>query len=258
MGPGSIDFGAVADAYARYRPGFPDVLYDRLAGYGVGLRGQTIIDVGTGTGNLARGFARRGAHVIGIDPDERLMAQARRLDAAVGVSVDYRVGRAEAVPLPDASADVVSAGQCWHWFDAPAAAREFHRLARPGGRAVLAYFDWLVHPGNVVEATERLILEHNPSWRLSGGNGFHPEALPHLHAAGFGAVETFSTDTELSYTHEGWRGRIRSSSGSGAALSRERADVFDAALARLLATSFPVEPLRIPYRVFAIVAARGA
>jgi len=254
----NIDFGAVADDYARYRPGFPDVLFDRLAGCGVGTRDQAIVDVGTGTGNLARGFARRGARVIGIDPDERLLAQARRLDATAGVSVDYRVGRAEALPLPDGSADVVTAGQCWHWFDAPLAAREFHRLVRPGGRVAVAYFDWLLHPGNVVEATERLILEHNPSWELAGGNGFHTEPLPHLHAAGFGPVETFSADIDVPYTHEGWRGRIRSCSGAGAALPRERADALDAALARLLAASYPDEPLRIPYRVFAIVAARPA
>ncbi len=256
MGPGKVDFGSVADEYARYRPGFPHVLFDRLAGYGVGTRDQTIVDVGTGTGNLARGFARRGTRVIGIDPDERLIAQARRLDAAVGVSVDYRTGRAESIPLPDGSADVVSAGQCWHWFDAPAAAREFHRVARPGGRAVVAYFDWLPRAGNVVDATERLILEHNPAWHLAGGDGFHTRPLPHLQAAGFGAVETFSTDLEVSYTHEGWRGRIRSCSGVGAALPRDEADLFDAALARMLAESYPDEPLRIPYRVFAIVASR--
>src|SRR5262249_29708581 len=149
-------------------------------------------DVGTGTGTLARGFARRGCKVIGIDPDDRLLQKARELDATASVTVDYRIGRAEAIPLADASADVVSAGQCWHWFDGPQAAREISRITRPRGRILVAYFSWLPWPGTVVAATEHLILKNNPSWQLAGGNGFYLESLPHLYPAGFSGIETFS------------------------------------------------------------------
>src|SRR5581483_3983391 len=213
------DFGATSKDYARHRAGFPDSLFERLATFGIGLPGQRIVDVGTGTGTLARGFARRGCQVIGIDPDERLLNQARQLDMAAAVTIDYRLGHAEALPLPDKFADVVSAGQCWHWFDGPTAAREIARITKPQGRVVVAYFSWLPLPSSVVEATERLIVKHNPRWQFAGGNGFDLTSLAHLPLAGFSNFETFSYDFDAPYTPEGWRGRIRASAGVGASLA---------------------------------------
>src|SRR5262245_5687289 len=154
----TTNFGAAAEDYARFRAGFPDSFFDRLAALGIGAPGETIVDVGTGAGTLARGFALRGCKVIGIDPDGRLLDQARSLDSAAGAAVEYKIGSAEAIPLTDDIADVVSAGQCWHWFDGPKAAKEFSRIAKPHGRVVVAYFSWIPLPGNVVEATEQLIM----------------------------------------------------------------------------------------------------
>lgn len=54
------DFGRTADDYARHRAGFPDSLFKRLSELGIGLEGQDVVDLGTGTGTLGRGFARRG------------------------------------------------------------------------------------------------------------------------------------------------------------------------------------------------------
>src|SRR3990172_8874953 len=52
------DFGKAAEDYARYRKGFPDSFFKRLLQDGIGMPGQSILDLGTGTGSLARGFAR--------------------------------------------------------------------------------------------------------------------------------------------------------------------------------------------------------
>jgi SAM-dependent methyltransferase len=163
---------------------------------------------------------------------------------------------AEAIPLPDCFADVVSAGQCWHWFDGPKAAREFSRITRPYGRVVVAYFSWLPLPGNVVEATEHLITKHNRNWSFGGGNGFDHGSLPHLQAAGFSKFETFSYDLNVPYTAEGWRGRIRASAGVGPSLSPAEVEAFDAELIQLLERSFPGDLLEIPHRVFTIAATR--
>ena len=130
----STNFGAAADDYRRFRAGFPDSFFDRLAALGIGGAGITVVDVGTGTGAFVREFVRRGARAIGIDPDDRMLNQARQIDRADGLSIEYKVGRAEQIPLPDAYADLVSAGQCWHWFDGPKAAGEFARVAKPSGR----------------------------------------------------------------------------------------------------------------------------
>ncbi len=212
----TIDFGLTANDYARHRAGFPESFFERVAAYGVGLSGQVVVDIGTETGTLARGFARRGGTVIGIDPAANMLEQAKQLSAAEGITVDYRVATAEATGLPNESADVVSAGQCWHWFDGNAAAKECYRLLRPGGKVVIAHFDWIPLKGNVVEATEQLIQSYNPAWKLGGGSGVYPLWPRHLAENGFVNLEMFTYDTFPVYSHEAWRGRIRASAGVGA------------------------------------------
>ena len=250
------DFGLTANDYATHRAGFPDSLFERLAGWGIGLPGQKIVDLGTGTGTLARGFALRGSRVTGIDPAAAMLQQAQKLDQAAGVQIEYRVATAEHTGLPDACADVVAAGQCWHWFDRAAAAREVKRILRPDGLVVLAHFDWIPLPGNLVEATEQLIRAHNPDWNLHGGNGLYPQWLTDLGQAGFSDLKTFSYDIFVPYTHEGWRGRIRASAGVGASLPPERVAAFDRELAALLQNRFPQPVLQVHHRVFAVAGRR--
>lgn len=247
------DFGATAGDYARFRQGFPDSLYERLAGHGIGLEGQAVVDLGTGTGTLARGFALRGCRVTGIDRDVRLLEQARALDAEAGAKVDYRVARAEETGLSDACADVVAAGQCWHWFERERAARESARLLVDGGALLIAHFDWIPLAGNVVEATERLIEQHNPDWKLGGGAGIYSRWVRDLDAAGYRAIECFAYDQDAPYTPEAWRGRVRASAGIGASLSPERVTAFDADLAALLEARFPGEVIAVAHRVFAAI-----
>lgn len=249
-----VDFGRTAQDYGRHRAGFPPSMFDRLAAYDVGRPGQAVVDLGTGTGTVARGFARRGCRSTGIDPSPELLDQARRLDLEVGARVDYLVATAEATGLPGTSVDVVSAGQCWHWFDRPAAAREARRLLRPGGSIVICHFDWLPVPGNVVEATEALIFEHNPRWTAAGGHGMYPQWARDVADAGFGGIETFSYDEDVRYSHEAWRGRIRASAGVAASLARAEVEQFDARLRAMLKERFRSAPLTVPHRIWALVA----
>jgi SAM-dependent methyltransferase len=93
---------------------------------------------------------------------------------AAGVAMDYVRVKAEPLPFRSGSFDVVSAGDCWHWFDRDAVATEAYRILRPRGRLVIAHFDWIALPGNVVEATERLIIKHNPKWALGDATGIYP------------------------------------------------------------------------------------
>ncbi len=248
-----IDFGKTAGDYATHRAGFPDAFFTRLRTFGVGISGQRVLDVGTGTGTLARGFAQRGCRAIGIDPSAAMLDAARGLDAAAGVAVDYRVGRAEDTGLEAGSVDVVTAGQCWHWFDRPRAAAEARRVLTSDGTLVIGHFDWIPLPGNVVEATEQLILRHNPAWTFFGGTGLYPLWLADVAGAGFHDLETFSFDVMAPYTHEGWRGRIRASAGVAASLPPDAVARFDDALATLLATSFPTSPMAVHHRVFGLV-----
>jgi SAM-dependent methyltransferase len=251
-----IDFGKTASDYGRYRAGFPDALYDRLISRGIAAPGTSVLDLGTGTGSLARGFALRGCAAVGLDPSTELLTEARRLDEAAGVAVDYVEGRAEQLPFADSAFEVVSAGQCWHWFERARAAVEALRVLKPGGHIVIAHFDWIPLPGNVVDTTEQLIMEHNPAWKMAGGTGVHAYELADVANAGFTGIEAFAFDVGAVYSHEAWRGRIRASAGVAASLSPTRVAQFDAALAELLARRYPDDPLVVPHRVWAVTAAR--
>lgn len=246
----TVDFGRAAGDYSKHRAGFPEAFFERLATQ-LDLRpGLRALDIGTGTGTLARGLARRGLTVTALDPSAALMAQARELDAEASVAIDYHVGAAEKLPFADTAFDLVSAGQCWHWFDRPVAAREAARVLRPGGALVIAHFDWLPLPGNMVAATEDLIRAYNPAWKMGGGDGMYPQWLADLASAGFTGIETASFDVAQPYSHAAWRGRVRASAGVKASLDAAATARFDVELGHLLAERFPADPLAVPHRVW--------
>lgn len=248
------DFGKTAMDYATHRAGFPirffEFLHER---YQIGVAGQHLLDLGTGTGTLARGFARAGCQVTALDPDRSMLDQAVRLAGAAGLEIAFHTGSAEDIPCDDAAFDVVTAGQCWHWFDASRALAEIGRVLKPDGSVVIAHFDWLSLSGNVVEATEALIMRHSPDWPMDGGTGLYPQWMMQLGAAGFRNLQTFSFDVDQPYSHEDWRGRIRASAGIGGTLSPQAVDAFDRELAALLKRDFPDTPLVIPHRCWALI-----
>jgi SAM-dependent methyltransferase len=251
----SIDFGRTAADYGRHRAGFPPALFERLAAIDVLRAGMRALDLGTGTGTLARGLAQRGCAVTGLDRSTALMAEAARLDREAAVSVRYVESAAEATGFSPASFELVTAGQCWHWFDRDRAAAEARRILVAGGHLAICHFDWMSLRGNLVEATEQLIMKHNPDWKLGGGLGVYPQWLRDLATAGFRGIESFSFDLEVSYSHEAWRGRIRASAGIGASLSPERIAAFDAEHAAMLRERWPKDPMLVPHRVFAAIGA---
>jgi SAM-dependent methyltransferase len=246
-----VDFGRTADDYRQHRAGFPPKFFDMLEFRGWMVPAMRALDIGTGTGTIARGLAARRLKVIATDPAPALLEAAEALDRESDVQIEYHPGSAETIEFPDASFDLVTAGQSWHWFDRSVAAAEVARVLVPGGRIVISHFDWLPLPGNLVEATEELISRFNPEWTMGGGTGIHPTWLQDLAGAGFVNLETFSFDVLQPYSPAAWRGRIRASAGVKASLDDKRTAQFDAALRELLETRFPDDPLHIPHRVWA-------
>jgi SAM-dependent methyltransferase len=229
-------------------------LLDRLAARGIARPGARVVDLGTGTGSLARLFAQRGCDVTGVDIAGPLLEQARRLDREAGVEIAYVEGPAEASGLPGGGFEVVSAGQCWHWFDRPAAAREVARLLVVGGSVVIAHFDWLRIPGNVVTDTERIILRYTPTWPFADRAGLYPQWLTDLQTAGFTGIETFSFDIMVSYSHDAWVGRVRASAPVAGTLDDDGVVAFSNELTAMLQECFAEEPLSVPHRVWAVTA----
>jgi ubiquinone/menaquinone biosynthesis C-methylase UbiE len=132
----------------------------------------------------------QGAHVVALDRSLAMLQQADDLPMRV-------VARAERTPFEDASFDMVSAGQCWHWFDREAAAMECRRLLRPGGTLVIAHFDYLALPGNVAHETERLLLRANPTWGLGGHDGMYEHWRPELTEAAFSELTSWFYEEDV-------------------------------------------------------------
>lgn len=241
-----VDFGRRGDDYARHRPGFPSSFYDRLEP----LRGLQALDLGTGPGIVAHELSRRGAHVLGIDISRGQLRAAGR--------GKFAIAQAERVPARDGAFDLVTAGQCWVWFDHDAALREARRVLRPGGRLVVAHYCYLPHRSAVARDTEALILRHNPAWTMAGHTGLYPAYVDSLQR-GFELVEQFCYDHAQPFTHEGWRGRMRTCNGIGSGpLTDAQVAAFDRELAEMLRRDYSDDPMTVWHRVFAVVVRKTA
>lgn len=253
-----VDFGRVSSDYESFRPGPPDRMYERLQTLlpSRSLKGLRALDVGSGTGTGALALARFGAVVTALDPAQNQLDAITRAAAAASLPVATLLAKAESVPLPDNSLDLYLALQCWHWFDRPKAAAEAFRLLKPGGMIACASFDYLPHRSPIARATEDLILKHNPGWPMAGGHGVHINPMNDLPAAGFVHLEQFSFEHAQPFTHEGWRGRMRTCNGIGASLPPETVRAFDDDLAALLASRFPPDPdtglIHVEHRVWVV------
>jgi ubiquinone/menaquinone biosynthesis C-methylase UbiE len=119
----------VAESYERRRPTYPAEVVQWLADR-LGLRpGATVVDVGAGTGKLTRDLVPTGASVVAVEP----LAEMREQLARAVPAAEVLAGSAEALPLPDDTADAVVAASAFHWFDTERALVEIHRVLRPGG-----------------------------------------------------------------------------------------------------------------------------
>ena len=228
-----IDWSRTSADYAAHRPGPPQRLYDMLALLGVGRPGQRLLDLGTGTGLVAREFARRGCAVSATDIAAGQIEAARSEARREGLGIDFQVAPAEQCPHADASFDVVTASQCWMYFDPDLVCAEVRRVLKPGGVLVTTHFSWLPQADTVARASEALVLKFNPAWRGAGWSGAVP-AVP-LWSVGQAAVRAmFWFDEAVPFTHESWRGRMRACRGVAATLTAAQTAAFDAEHAAVL------------------------
>jgi len=152
-------FQAGAAAYELARPGYPDDAIDVLR-VELGIaEGTRVCDLAAGTGKLTRRLMEVGASVVAVEPVEAMRAQLQL--AVPGVeAVD---GHAESLPLPDASVDLVTVAQAFHWFEAPAALTEIARILRPGGGLALLWNErdeataWVAEMSRLIRWHERTV-----------------------------------------------------------------------------------------------------
>jgi SAM-dependent methyltransferase len=125
-------FARSVEAYERARPEYPPEAIAFLARE-LDLRpGRRVVDLAAGSGKLSRPLAKLGCEVIAVEPVDEMRA-------AIGPGIEALAGTAEAMPLADDSADAVTVGQAFHWFDGPKALAEIERVLRRGGALALVW-----------------------------------------------------------------------------------------------------------------------
>ncbi len=131
-------FDAFADGFDHWAASFGLERYDYFVGH-LPPRVRVVLDVGCGTGILAAHLADHVGRVVGVDVSTRMLAIARRRRSERGQqNIDLVVGRAEALPFPDASFDCVVSTAALYNTDLDASVPELRRVVRPGGRIVLS------------------------------------------------------------------------------------------------------------------------
>lgn len=156
-------FSNRADHYAKYRPSYPREILAILREAGLLHDSSVVADVGSGTGKWTEILLETGAKVMAVEPNEPMRQQA---EALLGGNPNFTsaAGSAEATGLADHSVDLVTAAQAFHWFDVPAAKREFRRILRTGGGVALIWNDRALTPGFMTDLHE-LLRKHSAEYR---------------------------------------------------------------------------------------------
>jgi SAM-dependent methyltransferase len=242
---GTTAFDGTQLAYERTRPTYAvDAVLAALRLAGVAGVGD-IADLAAGTGKLTRVLVPHARSIVAIEPSPAMRAAFQQ--AVPGVEV--LDGRAESIPLADASVDLVTVGEAFHWFRPVPALSEIARVLRPGGALVVANNEWRMDSApwlsqvHTSVGSRRRVRAPGRHWRraLEGSERFEPPceaAKPH--------------DQEL--TPAAFIDLSRSLSRVNALPPRER-EAYLAGL-RVLVDELAPRPLVVPFRTRAVAARR--
>jgi ubiquinone/menaquinone biosynthesis C-methylase UbiE len=198
----------VAD-YVRYRPGYPSAIRDVLRTE-CGLRpGHLIADIGSGTGFLSELFLKNGNRVFGVEPNEAMRQAGEEYLASYDGFVSIN-GSAESTTLDDASVNLVTTGQAFHWFDQNAARTEFIRILKPAGWVVVIWNERLTDSTPFLRDYESLLRTFGTDY-ASVKESYPSEQ--HMHD--FFGVSPYNSRVLPNFQEfdfEGVAGRLRSSS----------------------------------------------
>ena len=224
----AFDFGRASSDYAKYRDIYPDEFYNKIIDLGLCIKGQRVLDLGTGTGVLPRNLYKYGAEFVGADISENQIEQARLLSKEAGMNIDYVVASAENFVFPDNSFDVVTACQCFQYFDKAIALPRIHKVIKPNGHFCILFMAWLAEESEIARHVEDLVIKYNPAWTGGRTKRYTPSKTPGWAEELYTAENIEGFDVNVTFTRESWHGRMKSCRGIGASsLSAEKIAEFE-------------------------------
>ena len=148
-------FDDVAEEYDRHRPAYPDELIDQafqVAGIG---RGDHVLEVGCGSGQLTRALVARGLHVTAVEPGKSLLALARQNLEGAG-EVEFVNAEFEDASLPHEQFQAVFSASAFHWIDPEVSWQKAADVLVPGGTLALIQYCGLEEPRSKRDQEEAL------------------------------------------------------------------------------------------------------
>ena len=233
-----FDWGRASKDYAKFRDIYPQKFYDKIIERRLCIDGQTVLDVGTGTGVIPRNMYRYGAKWIGTDISKEQIEQAAILSN--GMNIDYYTMSAEDLNFPDNSFDVITACQCFWYFDHEHIMPKLYRMLKPDGSILVLYMTWLPFEDKIANASETLVLKYSPEWS-GAGETIHPISIPECYKRRFELVYHEEYPLKVHFTRESWNGRMKACRGIGASLAEEEVKKWEQEHIKLLSEIAPDE-----------------
>ena len=220
----NFDFSNTSSDYALYRDIYPKEFYDAFINNGIGLKGTTLLDIGTGTGVIPRNIYKYGAKIIGTDISESQIDEAKKLSK--GMDIEYYPKSAEELDFKPKSFDSISICQCIWYLDPKVLVNTLDKLLKDDGKVIITYMAWLPFEDEIARKTEELVLKYNPNWTGCNATRKTPDVPKEL-LDKFDIVKTDLFDSDIPFTINSWAGRIRACRGTGAALDPNTLEKFN-------------------------------
>ena len=206
----TLRFTDRVENYVKARPGYPCEIVSLLERRCGLTHGATLVDVGCGTGLLAKPFCEYGCRVIGIEPNAAMRKAGQQFLAAYP-NFEMAEGMAETVPLPGTSVDFIIAGQAFHWFNQKEARHEFMRILKPNGWTALIWNDREFTGSKFAEDYENLLVRFGVDYAEVHQRGkIAVGSFEQFFGNSAFEQATFPNDQQLD--RDGFEARIRSSS----------------------------------------------
>lgn len=201
-----FDWGKTSSDYAKFRDIYPQEFYQKIINLGLCIAGQSVLDIGTGTGVLPRNLYRYGAKWTAADISDNQIDMAKKLSK--GMKIVYRAVPAEDMDFPDSTFDVITACQCFGYFNHDVVMPKLFRMLKPGGSLLILWMAWLPFEDEIAAMSENLVLKYNPGW-TGAGEIMHPVAVPECYLTKFELSYHNEFTLEVPFTRESWNGRRR-------------------------------------------------
>lgn len=235
-----FDWGRASENYAKYRDIYPMEFYEKLIELEIGTRGQNVLDLGKGTGVLPRNLYQHGANFTGVDVSPEQIKQAKRLSKQDNMDITYFSTPSEGIDFPENSMDVVTACQCFMYFDPSILIPKLERVIITGGKLAILFLAWLPFEDKLAAETEELVLKYSPHWS-GGGMKRELASIPEwVEKSSFEVAQNIGFEVDLAFTRESWNGRIKACRGVEASLSPVEVQAFEKEHLAMLA-NYPEE-----------------